>query len=82
MCWHRFKYATYLIGYTFILGRIAQHNIGIINELVYWDRLFAFITYELTLMLYPVWAIGAIAIVKEWREYEQAQKDAHSSRSS
>lgn len=67
MIWHHFKYATYLIGYTVILGWIAKTNWGITQELLYWDRLYAFIVYQCVVLVYPLWLIGVVGIIREWK---------------
>ena len=67
MWWQHFKYSTYLVGYTYILGWIAMTNLRITQELLYWDKLYALITFELAVLIYPIWLIGVIGIIKEWR---------------
>ena len=74
--WQRFKYVTYLVGYTVILTRVGMHNMDIVRELLYWDSLYALISFEATIMLYPVWLIGVIVIIAEWRKDEQASIEA------
>jgi hypothetical protein len=60
-----------------MLGWIAKTNWGITQELLYWDRLYALITFELMVLVYPIWLIGVIAIIKEWRSrHEEANSYA------
>jgi len=54
-----FKWSVYAIGVTFILGEIFLRNIPIIIELLlYGKTLYAFIVFELSIMLYPIWVIA------------------------
>lgn len=86
MKWICFKYATYLLGYTFCIGRIVFHNTKILNELIWFAyqgvpnaMLYAIITFEVTAALYPIWVIGVVGITKEWKNDWQKEDPLPSS---
>jgi len=73
--WLGFKSCTYLVGVTYILIDLALRNMMIILELLYYrSTIYALITLELTLMLFPIWVLAIGQIIREWKKelsYEQ-----------
>lgn len=66
--WIRFKNSIYLIGVTYILFSIALNNLDIIYTLLYYGKgLYALITFEITIMLFPIWVLSVGQIIKQWR---------------
>lgn len=85
MRWVCFKNATYMMGFTYISWWIFSRNMAISQELLFWDRLYALIAFECAVAIYPVWVIGMIAIISDWKKelsYARQEEDSVSSSSS
>ena len=65
--WITIKNIVYLIGWTFIVAFLTWQNWLIIQYLSSVDPLHTIVTWVLTTMLYPIWIIGIIGIIKFWK---------------
>ena len=65
--WVGFKSTVYLIGLTYIVGHLSWMNYIIIKYLFPLDLTHAIVITLLTTALYPIWVIGCLGIIREWK---------------
>lgn len=73
--WDQFKYFVYLLGWTYIVLHLTWMNYQITQYLLQVNLTHAVVTILLTTALYPIYIIGVLGIIREWRSTDDKSKE-------